>query len=195
MRIAITGNYASGKSTVSKFFEELGAVIIDTDQLSREIVEPGKKIYMLIKNHFGEGIIKKDGSIDRKKLGSLVFSDPEQLKYLNSITHPEIYKLSLERSRDHSKIFMINVPLLFETEFKHIMDKIIIVTSDRDTLICRAKQRDKLSEIEINNRLKNQISINKYLDMADYIVDNSSSIEKTKEQVLTIWNNLVIEMK
>lgn len=195
MRIAITGNYASGKSTVSNFFEELGAVIIDTDQISREIVEPGKKTYILIKNHFGSNVIQNDGTINRKELGSIVFSDKKKLNFLNSITHPEIFSICHERSKDPSKIFMINVPLLFETNFRNIMDKIIIVTTESKKLIHRAKERDRLSETEINNRLKNQISINKYLDMADYIIDNSSSIEKTKEQVLTIWNNLVINMK
>ncbi|MDA3899946.1 MAG: dephospho-CoA kinase [Spirochaetes bacterium] len=195
MRVAITGNYASGKSTVSIFFEELGAVILDTDKIAREVVLPGQRAFNKIIDHFGKKVLSEDMTINRAKLASIVFSDKNELQVLNSITHPEIHKLTMKRSLNKKNIYLINVPLLFETNFKDMMDKVIIVTAPVEALIERGKLRDKISKEEIDMRLKSQISFNKYLKQADYIIDNSNSINNTKEQVLNIWNNMVTDMK
>jgi dephospho-CoA kinase len=191
MRIGLTGHYASGKSTVSKMFEKLGASTLDTDVIAREIVEPGKTAYHQILDHFGNSILKADLTLDRKKLASIVFTNKEKLELLNSITHPIILKITLERSANKSKKFIINVPLLFQAGYDIYMDIIIIVTAQDELLIKRGAARDKSTEEDAKLRLISQNSINPYFKKADYIIDNSLSIENTKNQVIEIWNSLI----
>ncbi len=195
MRVGLTGHYASGKSTVSSIFEEFGAIIIDTDDISREIVEPGMTAYKKIVSHFGGGILTDKKYINRKKLGDMVFSNKEKLQLLNSITHPEILKFTLQRSSNPEKIYIINVPLLYQAGYNVYMDKIVIVTADTGLCISRGSNRDSINTEKAARIIKSQNSINEYLNKADYIIDNSGLIEYTQNQVKEIWNSLIINMR
>jgi dephospho-CoA kinase len=191
MKIGITGIYASGKGTVCSMFEELGAQVIDTDILARKIVEPESKGYYLLIREFGEAILNSDRSLSRIALADIVFKDPLKVKKLNEITHPLILEKMLGIINSESeKIYMINVPLLFESGFDKYTDYTIVVFAKDDQVIKRGINRDNLTETQIKDRLKNQISLNEKLKLADYVIDNSITIENTKRQVIEIWKTL-----
>ena len=187
MRVGVTGIFASGKSTACSMFEKLGAGIVDTDIIAREIMEPGHAGLAAVINEFGDSFII-NGRLDRRAFAGHVFKDGGKVARLNEITHPFIEKLTLERSK--SGIFMINVPLLFETGFDKIMNRNIVVFSERSQAIERGMLRDNISENEIEARLKYQIPLNEKKQLADYVIDNSGSLENTQRQVVEIWNIL-----
>lgn len=192
MRVGVTGNYASGKGTVCEIFSTFGAVIIDTDILSRELTMPKTTALDKIISIFGKAFLFPDGQLDRRKLGRFVFEDPEKVSILNSILHPLILKETLNRSEDESKIFMINAPLLFEAGFDSFMDQIIVVSASIDLSVQRGSSRDGLTYEEIKGRLRHQNSLNEKIQHADYVIDNSGSMENTRIQAEAIWNNLII---
>ena len=191
MKLGITGVYASGKGTVCSLLEELGAVSIDTDLIAREIFEPGSEALEKLVYAFGNSILNSDGTLNRAETAKIAFNDPKKLTILNDISHPLILKIVLDRtSSDEGKIFAINVPLLFETGFNVFMDKTIVVTSNLDQIIKRGLERDNFEEKEVLLRLKYQIPLNEKIKSADYVIDNSLSIEDTKRQVSELWNIL-----
>lgn len=190
MRVGVTGIFASGKGTVCEFFRELGAEIIDTDIIAREIMEPGQDGLKAIIEKFGSDFINPDGSLDRRGFANSVFGDNEKVKILNEITHPAIQKIVEERSSVEG-IFMINTPLLFESGFDKIMKYNIVVTAGDNQVLDRGSKRDKISEEEIKERLKHQIPLNEKVKLADYIIDNSGTIEDTKRQVVDLWKILI----
>ncbi|HOQ11383.1 MAG: Dephospho-CoA kinase [Spirochaetes bacterium ADurb.Bin218] len=189
MRVGVTGIFASGKGTVCELFRELGASVIDTDSIAREIMEPGKKGLQDLIHEFGDSFIKSDGTLDRRAFANYVFSCEEKVRRLNEITHPIILNIVLERSKGNG-IYMINTPLLFESGFDRYMDKNIVVTAGDEQVILRGCKRDNISPEEIKERLKHQIPLNEKIKLADYVIDNSGSIEQTKRQVFDIWKVL-----
>jgi dephospho-CoA kinase len=196
MKVGVTGIYASGKGTVCAMFEELGAKVIDTDILAREVVEPGSIGLKLYVKEFGNKILNADGTLNRRKLAKTVFKDTRKVKLINEITHPLISQKLLEITNNApDKIYMINTPLLFETDFHKFMDYKITVFANNDQVIERGLSRDNITEIEIKERLNNQISLNEKIKLADYVIDNSSTTENTKRQVLEIWKTLLLKNK
>ncbi|MCU0849155.1 MAG: dephospho-CoA kinase [Spirochaetes bacterium] len=189
MRVGVTGIYASGKGIVCGLFGELGAHVIDTDILAREITEPGTGALEKIKSEFGTAFIKSDGTLDRRGLANHVFKSPELVKRLNQITHPAIMEAVLKASAGEG-IFMVNTPLLFESGFDRIMEINIVVTAGTEQILERGIKRDDITEGEILERLRHQISLNEKIKMADYVIDNSGSLENTKRQVIAIWKIL-----
>jgi len=190
MKIGITGVYASGKGTVCSILEELGAVSVDADLIAREIFEPGNEALEKLINAFGNHILNPDGTLNRAGTAEIVFNDYKKLTILNDISHPIILKIILDRTADESKIFAINVPLLFETGFHVFMDKTVVVTSNQDQILKRGLERDNFDEKKVMLRLKYQIPLNEKIKSADHIIDNSLSIEDTKRQVSELWNIL-----
>lgn len=191
MRVGVTGIYASGKGTVCAMFEEMGATVVDTDILAREIVEPGSETLGQLVNEFGSGILNGDGTLNRRTLANIVFKDSSKVAIINSITHPAILQRTIDIAPENSpEIFMINTPLLFESGFDAFMDKNIVVTADRSQAVARGIARDNITENEIEDRLNNQISLNEKVTRADYVIDNSQSIENTRRQVISIWKIL-----
>ncbi|MFW5808044.1 MAG: dephospho-CoA kinase [Spirochaetota bacterium] len=191
MRVGLTGHYASGKSTVSAMFRELGASTLDTDKLARDVVKTGTPAYYQIVDAFGRSILNEDQTINRKKLGAIVFSDDRRLEKLNSITHPPILEKMLEQSMECRTVYIIDVPLLFQAGYDTYMDKVIIVTADMPQMIRRGANRDNIPEEDARRRIDSQNSINEYIQKADYIIDNSGTVEKTHDQVRRIWNSII----
>ncbi len=189
MRIGVTGIFASGKGTVCSMFEQLGAVVIDTDIVAREVVEPGSEGLRMIVQAFPDAPRNPDGSLDRRAFGRLVFASPELVSMLNEITHPLILTRVKEMSSGNG-IYMVNTPLLFESGFDRIMDVNIVVTAGDDQVIERGQVRDGISEDEIRGRLAHQISLNEKKKRADYIIDNSGTLENTRRQVVDLWKIL-----
>ncbi|MEW9081456.1 dephospho-CoA kinase [Caldanaerobacter subterraneus] len=188
--VGLTGGIGSGKSTVSEILAKLGAKIIDADLVSREIMEKGKEAYNEIVDCFGKEILDKEGNIDRKKLGSIVFSDKEKLKRLNEITHPKIIdkiKKMIEEEKDKDKVIVIDAALLIETGLYKLVDEVWLVVVDIDTQIKRVMERDGFSCEEALKRIKSQMPLEEKIKYADFIINNSKDLRKTEEQVRLLW--------
>ena len=192
MRIGVTGIYASGKGTVCSMFQELGAIVIDTDIIAREIVTPPSPILDTLVQTFGCEILNSDGTLNRRHLATKVFADKTLVNKLNEITHPAILNEVLKRSEDRNNIYMVNTPLLFETVFYKYMDKNIVVIANTEQVLKRGVIRDGITEEEIKARLNHQISLKEKIKLADYIIDNSGSLENTKKQVEKLWKTLIL---
>jgi len=192
MRIGVTGIYASGKGTVCSMFEQLGAIVIDTDIIAREIVTPPSPLLDTLVQTFGSDILNPDGTLNRRYLANKVFADKTLVNKLNAITHPAIFNEVMRQSDDKTNIYMINTPLLFETEFYKYMDKNIVVIANTEQVLKRGVNRDGITEEEIKARLNHQISLKEKMKLADYIIDNSGSLENTKKQVEELWKTLIL---
>ncbi len=189
MRVGVTGIFASGKGTVCELFRELGAGVIDTDIVAREIMEPGQAGLENVISRFGESFLDEEGRLKRREFGLYVFEKKERVDLLNSITHPLILEEVKKRSSGNS-IYMINVPLLFESGYDRIMDKNIVVTANDSQVLDRGVLRDGISREEIISRLNHQIPLNEKIKLADYTIDNSGSLENTRRQVMNLWKIL-----
>lgn len=191
MRVGVTGNYSSGKSTVCSFFEELGGVIIDTDIIARKVLEKGSSGLKKITEIFGEGFLLPDGDLDRRKLAYHVFKSEERTRTLNLIVHPLISDIVISDSIPDDKIYFINAPLLFEAKLNPLMEKNIIVVADEKLMIERGMARDNLSEEEIRDRLSRQFSVKEKIKFSDYVIYNSGDLTETRRQVEDIWKILM----
>ncbi|MFY9393587.1 MAG: dephospho-CoA kinase [Halanaerobiales bacterium] len=193
MIIGLTGGIASGKSTVSAYLAELGAIIIDADKIAHEIMEKGKPAYRKIIEAFGREILAANGEIDRSRLGKIVFNDREKKRLLEEITHPQIIKEmreKIEENRGQNKIIVLDVPLLFEAGLEKMVDESWLVYVDRETQLERLMARDGLSYQEANKRIKSQLSLEKKRELADFIIDNRGNLEELKREVFFKWREI-----
>jgi len=198
--IGLTGGIGSGKSTVSRMLRGLGAKIIDADQVAREVVEKGKPALNEIAEEFGKETLLEDGTLDRKKLGSIIFSDKEKRFRLNEITHPkivqEINKLIVKyRSENHCDLVVLDCALLFEMNLDDMVEESWLVSLDKDTQLKRIMSRDELSEEDALKRINAQMSLGEKAERATRVIDNSSVVNETHKQVLDLWNKAVLEEK
>ena len=196
--VGLTGGIVGGKSTVASMFRDLGAKIIDADKLGHSVILPNKSAWKKIIKLFGRDILQNDLTIDREKLGKIVFANQTLLKKLNEITHPEITKMikkeidsAKNKIHNREKVLIIEAALVYEAKIDRFMDKIIVVYIDKDEQIKRLIKRNNLSKDEALQRVRSQIPMEEKAKMADYVIDNSSSLDKTKEQVVKIWQELV----
>jgi len=195
--IGLTGNIASGKSAVGEMFKMLGAVVIDADQAARSVVEPEKPAWKDIVDTFGSSVLNPDGTIDREKLGGIVFNDEAKRKVLNDITHPRILEeLSerIERNRLEGKdAVIIEAALIVEKGgwLKEIIDALIVVSSDRESRIERLGSRSGYTREEALSRINSQMPSAQKEKHADFVIDNSGSLEDTQHQVLKVWENII----
>jgi dephospho-CoA kinase len=196
--IGLTGGIVSGKSTVARMFKDLGAKIVDADKLGHKVILPQGAAWKRIIKIFGKDILQKDQTINREKLGKIVFANQNLLKKLNKITHPEIIKLikkeislAKDNSKKEKKTLIIDAALIYETKIDRLMDKIIVVYLDEEEQLKRLIKRNNLSGKEALQKIKSQIPLKEKIEIADYVIDNSNSLDKTKEQVETIWQEIV----
>lgn len=200
LMVGLTGGIVSGKSTVSEMFRQLGAQVIDADQIAHTIVSPGEKAWHSIVEYFGKEILIKNQQINRKKLAKIVFADKKKLEMLNSITHPEIMAVinqricQLKSNYNQDLICIIDAPLLFEANLAGRMDKIIVVFISQEEQTKRLLLRDNFTEEEALRRIQSQIPLTSKLSWADYVIDNSFSREQTKKQVEQVWEKLKNEL-
>jgi dephospho-CoA kinase len=190
--IGLTGNIASGKSSVAAILEELGAKVIDADEVARLVVEPGKPAWREIIDRFGKNILEPDGAINRKKLGEFIFNDQEKRKSLNEITHPRIIGMIRELVEEYGKqntpVVIIEAALIVEKGgLGGLIEGLIVVTSDEESQIKRLMERNEFSREEAESRLGAQMPEQEKVKHADYIIDNSGPIEGTREQVIDLW--------
>jgi len=194
--IGLTGGIASGKSTVSSLLKSLGAAIIDADEISREIVQPGKPALEEIKAYFGEEYLFKDGTLNRKKLGDYVFRNGEALKQLNRITHPLIIEEIKRRINFHQKnnaapAIIIDAALLIEMGMVPLVEEVWLVAVPQALQLERLMERENLEMGGAKNRIAAQLSLEEKRKFADRVIDNSGDVEDLEAQVLKIWQGLL----
>lgn len=188
--IGLTGGIASGKSTVATFLQEMGAAIIDADQLSREAVRPGSLTLAAIVGFFGREILSDDGTLDRKKLGDRIFTDPAGRHALEEMIHPEIRRLARERldalREAGVAVAIYMAPLLIESGLTAV-DEIWVVYVDRETQIERLKRREGLTREEALLRLAAQMPLEEKAKLGNFVIDNRGGIKETEEAVRHLW--------
>ncbi|HWR28326.1 MAG TPA: dephospho-CoA kinase [Negativicutes bacterium] len=194
-RIGLTGGIASGKSTVSAMLRQMGATVIDTDKIAREVAKPGSAALKSMSEHFGMDILNEDGSLRRDAVGRIVFSDPEEKKWLEALLHPLIRAESEEQARRAlaagQHIVVIDVPLLFESGWHEYVDEIWTVYVPPKVQKERLRQRDNFVEQEIMDRIASQDPISEKAKRADLIIDNTGPLDSTLQQVRSAWNAVV----
>lgn len=199
MRIGLTGGIASGKSTVLAQFKAKGASTIDADVVAREVVAPGTEGLKRVKNHFGAEVIKSDGTLNRRKLGQLIFADESQRQTLNRLLHPLINTRIRRRMQECERAapdvpVVVDIPLLVENQLQDMFDRIVVVYIPRKLQMERLMKRDGLTEEEANQRIQAQMPLEDKKQVADDVIDNSGGIENTERQVGRIWVSLRQEM-
>ena len=194
LRVALSGGIASGKTTVSNTFKELGVPVVDADVLSRKVVEPGCEGLMAVVDRFGQSILQSDGSLDRKQLRQIVFSDPAARTDLENIIHPRVRELTqqfLNQQKANGCVYcMVVIPLLIETNQQKNYDHIVIVDVEKQTQLERLMARDNSSLKLAENILKSQASRKQRLAIADDVVSNTGSIDETKAKVKVLHKKL-----
>lgn len=192
--LGLTGSFGSGKTTVARIFKFLGCKIIDADRIAHRIIKPRTEIYKRIIDAFGEDILKRNKTIDRNKLARIVFDNKNLLKVLNKVMHPQVIKIIKEKIRtSRSKIIVLDAPLLIEAGLQNLVDKLIVVKIDRKKQIKRILKKTSLSKTDILKRIKHLLPLQIKVRLADFVIDNSGTIEKTKKQVeqirRSLWKN------
>ena len=193
--LGVTGSIATGKSTVAKMLEELGAPIIDFDELSRLVVEPDKPAWQDIVSFFGEQVLSEDRTLNRDKLREIVFRDMEKRKKLESFIHPrigeEFNNLVKEfTDKDPNAIIQVVIPLLIETSMQALFHHLLMVYAPEEVQKKRLMARDNLSEEMAMNMIRSQISSDDKRGYCDLVIENTGSLEETKKQVEELWKKL-----
>lgn len=195
MIYGLTGGIATGKSTVAKMLRELGAYIIDADQISRQVVEPDQLGAKRIQEHFGSELFTVDGHLKRDKLAEIIFQDTRARHRLNTLLHPIIMKEMQTQAgniikQEPNAVIIWDIPLLFEENLTDLVQKVIVIYVPEKVQRERLRLRNKLNREEIDSRIRSQLSIEKKKSLADYLIDNSGTVEETKRQVVALWNHL-----
>jgi dephospho-CoA kinase len=192
--VGLTGGIASGKSTVSRIFGEAGIPVICADDLAHEVVKPGSAALDEIRRTFGDEFVDSDGALDRVAMARLVFRDKDKRKTLESIIHPRVEqereRLLQEFAAQGHSIVIVDVPLLYESGWEDSFDMIVLAYVSPEAQIERLIARDSLSPDEARSRLDAQMPIDEKKALAARVIDNTGSIERTREQVVEIIEEL-----
>jgi dephospho-CoA kinase len=188
--LGLTGGIGSGKSMVASMFAQLGADLIDADQLARDVVEPGQSALGEIATAFGRDILLPDGRLDRGKLARIIFADPVARGKLNAITHPRIRErmdAAIAARASRPGVLIADIPLLFENDRASTVEMVIVVWVDAETQLRRLLERDRLTGQEASQRIAAQMPLDEKRARADVVIDNSGSRESTLHQVEAIY--------
>ncbi|MER8221750.1 dephospho-CoA kinase [Streptomyces sp. NPDC094143] len=193
LKVGLTGGIGAGKSEVSRLLVECGAVLIDADRIAREVVAPGTPGLAAVVEAFGEEILAGDGNLDRPRLGSIVFADPEKLAALNSIVHPLVGARSreLEETAAEDAVVVHDVPLLTENGLAPLYDLVIVVDAAPETQLDRLVRRRGMSEEDARARMAAQASREQRREIADIVIDNDVPLEELERRVKDVWAELV----
>ncbi len=191
--IGLTGGIGSGKSTVSRFLAELGAIILDADKVGHEALKPGSEVREHVVNEFGKSMVTASGDIDRTKLGELVFNNPAARSRLNQIMHPPMYKMvktQLEKYRQQgADEVVLEVPLLIEAGWNSLVNEVWVTVASEATVLNRIRERTGLSEQEARARINAQLSNEERIKHADVVIETDCSLDELKAKVLGLWVN------
>lgn len=197
MYIGLTGNIASGKSTVAKMFAELGCYTIDADEVSRKVMSKGESAYNGVVEYFGDNILDNNGNIDRVKLKGIVFNEPEKKEALEKIVHPAILEyekklVSNIKGKDDKAIILTQAALIIEKNTYDRFDAVMVVYVDEETQLQRLLKRDGIDKDLAMKIIESQMPIEEKIKYADFIVDNSRDLEFTKSEVDRVFEAIKI---
>jgi dephospho-CoA kinase len=192
--VGLTGSVGTGKSTVANLFKELGAYIIDWDEMAREVTRPHSKAWEEIVEYFGKDVLNEDLTINRQKLAEIVFCDKEKVAKLNRIVHPEVFtedeRITNEiKGLDPDALIIKDIPLLFELTRPVHVDKIIVVSASEQTQLRRLEEKG-MNRKDAQSRIKSQLPLEGKIKSADFVINNDGPLEETKRQVEEIYSLL-----
>jgi len=195
LKVGLTGSIAVGKSYVVSVLAELGCVTFDADKVAHTVMEPGRPAYEDIVREFGEGVVALDGSIDRQKLGAIVFGDEARRIRLNEIVHPRVIEeqnrlLQQAEAKDPDGIAIIDAALMIESGGYKRFDKLIVVYCDRETQIERLMRRSQITREDAERRVAAQMSSEEKLRYADYTIDTAGTFDETRQRVVEVLDDL-----
>ncbi|MET8970761.1 dephospho-CoA kinase [Streptomyces hydrogenans] len=192
LKVGLTGGIGAGKSEVSRLLVSYGAVLIDADRIAREVVEPGTPGLAAVVAAFGDGVLTGDGTLDRPKLGSIVFADPERLATLNAIVHPLVGARSaeLESAAGPGDVVIHDVPLLTENGLASLYDLVVVVDASPETQLGRLVRLRGMAEAEAKARMAAQATRAARLEIADLVIDNDGPLDALEPQVRKVWDEL-----
>ncbi|MFJ4919156.1 dephospho-CoA kinase [Streptomyces sp. NPDC088725] len=192
VRLGLTGGIGAGKSEVARLFTAYGAVLIDSDRIAREVVEPGTRGLAAVVAEFGPGVLTADGALDRPKLGGIVFGDQERLRALNGIVHPLVRARSaeLEAGAQPDAIVVHDVPLLVENGMASLYDLVLVVDASAETRLDRLVRTRGMAPEEARSRMAAQAERAERLAVADFVIDNDGPLEELEPQVSEVWRQL-----
>jgi len=198
--VGLTGGIATGKSTVSEILRQLGCEIVDADRLARDVVEPEQPAWKQIVAEFGGGVVTAEGALDRKKLGAIVFADPERRKRLEAITHPAIrarFQARLDElaAQGFAGIVVFDAPVMIESGNYKNMDRLVVVVTDDATQAGRLQERDGTDEAEGRRKIASQMPLAEKAKLADYVIDNSGDREATAAEVRRVFAALMADLQ
>ncbi|KAB1145711.1 dephospho-CoA kinase [Streptomyces luteolifulvus] len=193
LKVGLTGGIGAGKSEVSRLLVERGAVLIDADRIAREVVAPGTPGLAAVSEAFGAGVLAADGSLDRPRLGAIVFADPDKLAVLNSIVHPLVGARSreLEASAAEDAVVVHDVPLLAENALAPLYDVVIVVDASPETQLDRLVRLRGMTEEDARARMSAQATREKRLEIADIVIHNDVPLAELERRVADVWADLV----
>lgn len=192
LKVGLTGGIGAGKSEVSRLLVEHGAVLIDADRIAREVVAPGTPGLAAVVEAFGEEILAADGSLDRPRLGSIVFADPEKLAVLNSIVHPLVGARSreLESTATEGAVVIHDVPLLTENGLAPLYDLVIVVDASPETQLDRLVRLRGMTDDDARARMAAQATREQRREIADIVIDNDVPLDALRKRVAEVWDDL-----
>ena len=192
--IGLTGGIGSGKSTVSRFLQGMGAVVLDADKVGHEAYQPNTETWREVVSAFGKQIVTSDGEIDRKKLGGIVFSNPELLTRLNQIMHPRMFDMMKDRIEEYRqrgvKIVVLEAAILLEAGWTPLVDEVWVTVASVSEVVNRAIERTGLPEEQIRARIRSQLSNEERKKHADVVISNDGSLDELKVKVEELWQGL-----
>ena len=193
LTVGLTGGIGAGKSAVSRLLASYGAVIVDSDRIAREVVEPGTPGLAAVVAEFGDGVLAADGSLDRAKLGGIVFTDADRLRALNAIVHPLVRDRSaaLQEAAGPDAVVVNDVPLLAENDLAGLYDVVVVVDAAPATQLDRLVRLRGMAEDEARARMAAQATREQRLAIADIVVDNDGTQAELAERVRKLWEELV----
>jgi len=193
--IGLIGGIGSGKSSVSAILHSLGVEIIDADKVGHEAYTPNSEGWKKVISVFGQDIVGPENEIDRKKLGSIVFSDPSEMEKLNKLMHPIIHNLVEEKikllSNQGVKVVVLEAAILIEANWQDLTDEIWLAKSNQEVVIERVQLRNNFTREEIIKRIQSQMSNDEREKHSDIVIDNNGTIEQLEEKVKTLWQSRV----
>jgi dephospho-CoA kinase len=197
--VGLTGGLATGKSTVSDMLRALGCVVLDADVLAREVVEPGQPALATIAREFGPEVLRSDGTLDRKRLGAIVFADPERRRRLEAITHPAIRerfraRLAELEAQDFDGIVVWDAPVMIESGGSRHVDRLVVVVTDEATQRARALARDG-DRADVERKIASQMPLADKARLADYVIDNSGDRAATEVRTREVHAALVTDQR
>ncbi|MCX6009306.1 MAG: dephospho-CoA kinase [Chloroflexi bacterium] len=193
--IGLTGNFGTGKTSVSQMLAELGAVVIDADKLGHDLLQPDTETYREILAAFGKSILKPNGKIDRNKLGKLAFADAASLNRLNQIMHPKMYEFAKRKIEEYlktdTKIVVLEAALLIEAGWTPLVDQVWITVAPEAIIVRRLKSGRELNEDQVLARLSTQMPSEEKAKQADVVIDTDCSLDELRTRVTELWHNLM----